>query len=934
MSTNNNVKNYTTEKIEKKQWKNSKAVEDYKQKFKEKIEQIFWTRDKVTDFIDKVLKREIKNYILKSNFSFLKNYKKDNELDNDRINSKLEKYFPIHQNIFFKVINKQIEQLDEKSKNNINNIIKNSIEKYLYIIFIFSEKIKLSDLEKFLNMNLEDLSVRFANARNDIEILEKFEIEEQKSLKKIFSKNWKTSWEKFINESFISSMYRQNYREIVKSGWADRTWIWRKISVRMEKNYHQTINNIFYIFSTWIESDYQRNDERLENIEIIIKKLFDWLILLKKEWIAFAEFPIWKINSYFFKEINKIFLKDIQSKYKELFQFFITIVFEEDLKEKEKLYNKFFEQITKIEEETAKKRNPWKVEKQKIDITEVWFSTWEKTPEKQKYEIVFSKVLAKNGKMKFADFLYLKPGNKNFEEYFSIFTKYSIEKREIKWYEAEENFKKWLIKQIENILALEWVTVKEFIETDVNNLNFLILWWRFILKIRDLNKNFSDLNLKNILMINEKSYWVIEKISEKLNEKNILKWWKIIFDPDWRVKNTSVKWTNTLLMDLLKWLKKWFIDLNEESISTIYWEKKIIWKLRDLYLPIWIESEKNDLETEIWKIEKYINSWINLCFNLLKNNWPENKEEEMYLKVLQDHKILWKNTINLRLKELEKLQNLVEILKFIKNRIRHIRTMIKIAKKDKETLEKDENIKKLFSTKDSGFWPEKSFSRAFEKLVWEYWWNFNKLWDLTRLRIIWEDIDDVIEKVIEFITAINKIEDISHISISDKTWEPISVAKEKSWYRDIKILLKMKSWNTVEVQFQYKEMFEAKDKWIDFSKNKNIWKKMKDEWFLFKKEELKDLLEYSRIRNINLPKKEILENLTEEQNLNNINWEDYSKILKISKVSTDYTYHLIRQLEDSKTIKTKLTWLERILADSAWSKIVLKYLKSRGIKIE
>lgn len=109
---------------------------------------------------------------------------------------------------------------------------------------------------------------------------------------------------------------------------------------------------------------------------------------------------------------------------------------------------------------------------------------------------------------------------------------------------------------------------------------------------------------------------------------------------------------------------------------------------------------------------------------------------------------------------------------------------------------------------------------------------------------------------------------------------------------------------------------------------------MKDEWFLFKKEELKDLLEYSRIRNINLPKKEILENLTEEQNLNNINWEDYSKILKISKVSTDYTYHLIRQLEDSKTIKTKLTWLERILADSAWSKIVLKYLKSRGIKIE
>jgi hypothetical protein len=84
--------------------------------------------------------------------------------------------------------------------------------------------------------------------------------------------------------------------------------------------------------------------------------------------------------------------------------------------------------------------------------------------------------------------------------------------------------------------------------------------------------------------------------------------------------------------------------------------------------------------------------------------------------------ILPKNLQSLEQENLENIQHLVEVLKFIKKRIESVEYMLKIAKEDKEILEKDEEIKKKLESSNEGssIGPDKRFSRAFIKLISDY----------------------------------------------------------------------------------------------------------------------------------------------------------------------------------------------------------------------
>lgn len=885
--------------------------------------------EKLPVFIDKILRDSVRNFIIKSDFSFFKNYKNNSwEIDENRIASKLDKYFPIHQNVFYKIINEEIEKLPEnmRTMQYVNNIVKNNIEKYLEILFIFSEKVKISDLENFLRIPLSNISEKFVVARNDINLLEKFEKEESKNIKEIYKiQNWDDS-EAFADESFISSMYRHIYREIAKNNENKNTW--KEISDKIEESYKKTIDRIFYIFTVWVESGSQKTEDIFKNIEIIIRKLFDWLLFLKKNSIAFEDFPADKINDTFFEEISYRFLPNIQNEYRIVFSVLIKMIFEKNENIRTKMYNEINENLKIIIKSKAKNKIPVKTEFQKsLNIENIDFFQWEKVPEIQKYENVFSHVFAKNWKVKLADFLNLE--NDEFEKYFYVFSNYWAN---IKDFKQEEERKKYILnlrKQAKRVVKMQGKDLEKMIKNNVNDLNFLVAWWRFILKTRVSN----DFTISNITVINEQSYWVVEKIIEDKEIQEIIEKWRIDFNPEWRVKNTSVKGTTTLLTDLLKWLKKWFIDLSQDTIDLNNNKKEIIWRIRDLYLPRWIESKNFSQNDEIAEIEKYLNTGIDLCFNLLKEWVAQNDNQKEYLKILIEKNILpeWEFTTE----DLEKVQNLVEILKFIKNRIRHIIVMLRIAEEDRKILQSNEKIKSLMSVPKSWFGPRKSFARAFEKLVRDYGGDFNRLGDLTRLRLIGDDIDDVVSKVKEFIKVADSINEITHIAISDKTGEPISLPKEASGYRDVKLLLKMKSWNTVEVQFQYAEMLKVKDEWLDLSLNENqdVFEKMKEEDSLLNINELDRILKYAKNRNIELPTKDILTKLTSnKKDLLKINWNEYEDILKVSKISTDYTYHIIRQLPEQSTVRYKLTKLERALADSAWSKIILKYIQKRWIQ--
>ena len=943
--------------------------------FKDKIRDLLFygNEEKAKKFNDRLqtilLKNWIERYMKSYDFSFFKKYTEvNNEILSDRLKTKLEKYFPLHENIIFKVLNEEIDKLGNKSEANVRNTINNFFKKYAHIIFIFSEKIKFSELENFLRRDLSNISYVYLSTKEDIKFLEFFEEEINQRIKAKLYERWDFTKEreKLIDEKIFSSMYRQLYREIEekddeeiekknnknKKKNIEKEYFTRnkgfEIAKKIEEIYPTAVKNLIYIFETWIESGHDLNSEPLKNIKIIIRKLVEWVAFMKHEDIAFERFPEKRINPIFIKEFVKTFAV-WNHFYLEEFEKLINAIFEDDKTIKAHLYNWLIESLKEKEKKSINQTTTKAERIENLNIKKVDFEAWQDVEENQKYEYVFSKIIAKNWLMKYADFLEFK--SENLENLVNIFVEHLTINKST---EEKKLFKETIKKQIKQILKQEWSSIKKFVSYDINNLNFLIYWWRFILKIRTLKENWLEVNSENILKIEEKKYWIAEKISKILVDEKIIPSEKIIFSWDNKPRNTSVKTIDALIFDLTKWLRKWFINLNEEKIELINWEKRVIWSFQDLYIPNWL--------TEIWKqwnnlssdvkiqiIKKYIDYAIDYCFSILRweskiknknyfdeltETWiiPENTKisKKNYLKILIDNKILPENINNLSSKELDKIQHLFKILKFFSSRINHLVDMLKYAKQDKTLLEQNEKMQDFLKNENSDFGPDKSPDRALVKLIWEYGGNFNKLWDLIRLRIIWNDINESISQVINFIKIASEDENITNISISDKIWEPLSIPKEKSGYRDLKLLLKLKGWSTVEVQFQINDMYQIKWEWINL--NENIFEKMKNERALFSKVELKQLINIAKERNIKLPKKEILENLTNWKNIK-FDTENEKNIFTEEKISSDYTYHIIRQIE-RWSLKNKLTRLERVLADSAWSKIVLKYLKSKNILLE
>lgn len=211
----------------------------------------------------------------------------------------------------------------------------------------------------------------------------------------------------------------------------------------------------------------------------------------------------------------------------------------------------------------------------------------------------------------------------------------------------------------------------------------------------------------------------------------------------------------------------------------------------------------------------------------------------------------------------------------------------------------------------------------------EYGGNVNKIGDFTRLRVMVEDNpDDMVKQVTDFVRAAAGIEEVTHVTVVDKTGEPISMPMKASGYRDTKVLLKMQSGNTVEVQFQYQSMYHMKSDGMDLtsSESQRVFEKMKQEESLFETEEMQKFLEYCQKHHIQLPKKEILMKLMKEPQAQ-IEWEKYRDLLIKTKVSTDDTYHITRTLDKKDPVRVKFTRLERVLADVAQAKIVINYLK-------
>jgi hypothetical protein len=172
------------------------SVSNSVKELKKKVEEVFNENLEPKDIIKKTIKNEFKNLLSKKEYSFFDSYIEEE----DKFEQKFEKYFPMHEDIFFSALNKEIEiakndtqesienkKITGKEKEKIfeksvKNAIKNVIKKYCYIIFIFSEKVILTDLKKFLEMDLNNIAEIHKATNENIKDLEKFEDEVNKSI--------------------------------------------------------------------------------------------------------------------------------------------------------------------------------------------------------------------------------------------------------------------------------------------------------------------------------------------------------------------------------------------------------------------------------------------------------------------------------------------------------------------------------------------------------------------------------------------------------------------------------------------------------------------------------------------------------------------------------------------------------------------------------
>lgn len=891
--------------------------------------------EEVYEFLEKYIKKYFLN-ILKSekwkeDFSFLLKYfeNKDTEenelkkINKIKINSKFDKYLPIHFPILKNQIKTKFKENTEKIQDKgvliqaNKNFLKNFMKKYAYIIFVFWEKVKISQLEEWLSKDIKTLSNIFFSTKGKIVQINEKETEFLEWLKK-------EVWEsELLEKEILVSTFRNIFKKVIleeKEFNAEK--IEKNLEIEITKLYENELLELYHIFEKWKQSDWL-SGKNLENIEIISKKILKWIDIFKNMNIAFNEdFYLWYNKQGFIDEVLEKFIKRtsrIDSKNFELFKEFLKLSFQKW----ENKYDNFLEKIAGENQKIAESKVPEELEKKEnIDIEEVDFDFWNDLMEYQKYDLMFSEIIWKDGKMDFSDFIDLDIKAEKLDLF-------------VKTDERLKNRKEIIKNQFIEIKSKQWMTIEKFIRDDINNLNLLILWWRFNLKLKTLEKNWKKINLANLKNIEEKPYWVIEKISQKLHISKTLE--NIYFNPNGRLHNVAAWTIEKQLGQVLRNFEKWPIDLLNVKIDTSEWKKEIK-NLTSLYIPKNIKVKKiNEGQKEA--INDWISSGIDICYKILqkKNSLTENEKE--YLEVLIEEKIISDdNYENLDQKSLENIQDLVEVLKFIKWKRKILSSMFETAKDDENQL--SESLKELLETEkenseETGFWAEKQFYRAFQKLIKNYNWDFNKIWDLTRLRIVRKSIDELIDSVVNFIELASKDEKIKKIAIIDYTWEPSNTAQKKTWYRDIKLLFTVSSWNVVELQFQYEKMLDVKENWLDIIKDDYIIDKLRDESSLFTDEEMKTFLKTIKEKKLGFPKKEVLKKLLSNWNIAsilsqlNIKEEDLIK----EKISTNDTYNISRNLSNNLSVKDKIERLERALADKAWSEIFLDYLKSKNIKI-
>lgn len=292
-------------------------------------------------------------------------------------------------------------------------------------------------------------------------------------------------------------------------------------------------------------------------------------------------------------------------------------------------------------------------------------------------------------------------------------------------------------------------------------------------------------------------------------------------------------------------------------------------------------------------LQDKLNDYISNPDNLKKDtNW-EFELDESNKKILSKY-----------IKEVEKIHWVIESNNYQANT--YVKNIFQSWKKERDW----NNFKDI--KWDFQIAPTKRFARTMEKAIINSDWDLERLTDLCRWIIIFENISDLSSwciKILDILKKHNKkpwiknsIKEIKEVLFADKFWDLYQKAEKPSWYRDWKFLIKLWDWNVIELMLQIKEIKKAKDEWFDsanwISMNQIV-KKLK-----FSKTEIKKINEIISTINPDWTTRW-------EQFKSKNNWTytlpDFSNLSESVKFPADFIFNIYRNLPktDPKKISTQ-----------------------------
>lgn len=753
-----------------------------------------------------------------------------------------------------------------KSKKEIELLIKETFKKLLILLFIYWDKTSLSLFSRLLKLDLETLKEREVLFIKNQKIFQKDEEETRKSILRVWHK-----------PTSIDDVYTRTYRSIIEKTDEKYRILWTKsrLEIREEvskKEIEITFRALKKVYDKTIELNIDLHNRLLEISNAFV--ILNWLLVTLKN--------LWLIsNDYSFKTDNHTFREFLLISWDEKnLELFIN-----NLPHK-KWHNKEHSNVVWA----------WKEKFDSLKIQNINSTDWQSLSTKQKYLFFFNKVLfLEKWEIKFPNSLkFSHPSIKtliwNFCEFYQ--------------YDKESVFAK-----VEFFKSKKSLKLIDLINYDLDKLVFLFEWYEFIV---------TNWNYKTIIKP-QKPDILLDILWDLYNK------WEID-----SVADIKTKWEFYNLSAVNIWLQIDFI-FNDLSRWNLEISKFKIWKylFKDItrfYSP-W---EKSSLKESL----DYLNNAIDACINVL--NWKPIKSQWWdYIKFLQEIEVLPNDLSKIKVVDKDRIIKLIPWLKFIKTKIWTLEKMQEISKKDMyDVAHIFSDIWLNSSSYDlrlwNSIWPEKDFWRIIIKLVKEYVWDFHKIWDLNRFRLIWKldwTDEDSLYFILKWVANLKDSEIVENISFENAAWHLFSNPEKKSGYRDIKANILLKSWNLVEVQIHFEEM---------------IWAKA---WDIHVDSKIKKLLEYnnslltsdevSKFTKIyfdifgKYPSKQLILNIStlNESQLKEVKTGDW-------KINCDMLYKITRSLDNNNPIKWKLIKLERIFFNTQWSNVVRKNLEKLWLEVK